>query len=136
VSLVLVNLGSILPNEEHVDAAVRELHEETGLVLTPDDLTLLSDAHVRVTLPQGRQLVYVYSATIHVMFATNNLRTPAQVEQVVIAQSTINPPRTYMVYRYEKFLKNNNVSLSSGSGLSNTNATKPCRSSHRGCPPR
>ena len=38
--------GSVLPNEEHVDAAVRELHEETGLDLTPDDLTLLSGEHV------------------------------------------------------------------------------------------
>jgi 8-oxo-dGTP pyrophosphatase MutT (NUDIX family) len=56
--------GSILPNEEPVDVAVRELHEETGLVLTPDDLTLLSGDHVLVTLPQGRQLVYVYSASI------------------------------------------------------------------------
>jgi ADP-ribose pyrophosphatase YjhB (NUDIX family) len=89
--------GSILPNEEPVDATVRELHEETGLVLTPDDLTLLSDAPVRVTLPQGRQLVYVYSATIPVLFATNNLRTPAQVEQAVIAQSTVNPDGTYVV---------------------------------------
>jgi 8-oxo-dGTP pyrophosphatase MutT (NUDIX family) len=69
--------GSILPNEEHVGAAVRELHEETGLVLTPDDLTLLSGEHVNVTLPRGRQLVYVYSATIPVLFAANNLRTHA-----------------------------------------------------------
>jgi 8-oxo-dGTP pyrophosphatase MutT (NUDIX family) len=69
--------GSILPNEEHVDVVVRELHEETGLIMTPDDLTLLSDALVLVTLPQGRQLVYVYSASIPVLFATNNLRTHA-----------------------------------------------------------
>ena len=40
--------GSFTTNEEPVDAAVRELHEETGLILTPDDLTLLSVAHVRV----------------------------------------------------------------------------------------
>jgi ADP-ribose pyrophosphatase YjhB (NUDIX family) len=89
--------GSVLPNEEPVDAAVRELHEETGLILTPDDLTLLSDAPVVVTLPQGRLLVYVYSATIPVLFATNNLRTPAQVEQAVIAQSRVNPDGTYVV---------------------------------------
>jgi ADP-ribose pyrophosphatase YjhB (NUDIX family) len=38
--------GSILPNEEHVDAAVRELLEETGLTLTVDDLTFLSGNHV------------------------------------------------------------------------------------------
>jgi 8-oxo-dGTP pyrophosphatase MutT (NUDIX family) len=38
--------GSVTTNEELVDAAVRELHEETCLILTPDDLTLLSDARV------------------------------------------------------------------------------------------
>jgi 8-oxo-dGTP pyrophosphatase MutT (NUDIX family) len=34
-------VGSVLvfPNEEHVDAAVRELHEETGLTLTPEDFS-------------------------------------------------------------------------------------------------
>jgi 8-oxo-dGTP pyrophosphatase MutT (NUDIX family) len=37
--------GLITANEEHVVAAVRELHEEIGLILTPDDLTLLSDAY-------------------------------------------------------------------------------------------
>jgi 8-oxo-dGTP pyrophosphatase MutT (NUDIX family) len=58
--------GSVTANEEPVDAAVRELHEETGLILTPDDLTLLRGAHVRVALPEGQQLVYVYSASIHV----------------------------------------------------------------------
>ena len=89
--------GSVLPNEEPVDAAIRELHEETGLVLTPDDLTLLSGEPVNVTLPQGRQLVYVYSASIPVLFATNNLRTPAQVEQAVLEQSTVNPDGTYVV---------------------------------------
>jgi 8-oxo-dGTP pyrophosphatase MutT (NUDIX family) len=89
--------GSILPNEEPVDADVRELHEETGLVLTPEDLTLLSGEHVLVTLPQGRKLVYVYSASIPVLFATNNLRTPAQVEQAVLALSTVNPDGIYVV---------------------------------------
>jgi 8-oxo-dGTP pyrophosphatase MutT (NUDIX family) len=91
-------VGSVSPNEdEHVDGAVRELHEETGIVLTPDDLTLLSGDLVLVTLPQGRQLVYVYSVSIPVPFATNNLRTSAQVEQAVLAQSTINPDGTYVV---------------------------------------
>jgi 8-oxo-dGTP pyrophosphatase MutT (NUDIX family) len=37
-------VGYVTANEEHVDADVRELYEETGLILTPDDLTLLSDA--------------------------------------------------------------------------------------------
>jgi ADP-ribose pyrophosphatase YjhB (NUDIX family) len=87
----------VAANEEHVDAVVRELHEETGLTLTPDDLTLLSDAHVRVALPDGQQLVFVYSAYVPVLFATSHLRTPAQVEQAVTAQSTINPDGTYVV---------------------------------------
>jgi 8-oxo-dGTP pyrophosphatase MutT (NUDIX family) len=67
--------GSITANEEHVDAAVRELREEAGLTLTPDDLMLLSDAHVRVALPAGQQLVYVYSAYVHVPHVTSHLRT-------------------------------------------------------------
>jgi 8-oxo-dGTP pyrophosphatase MutT (NUDIX family) len=83
--------------KEHVDAAVRELHEETGLTLTPEDLTLLSDALVRIALPEGQQLVYVYSAYVPVLFATSHLRTPAQVEQAVTTQSTINPDGTYVV---------------------------------------
>jgi 8-oxo-dGTP pyrophosphatase MutT (NUDIX family) len=64
--------GSVTANEAPDDAAVRELHEETGLTLTPDDLTLLSDAHVRVALPEGHQVVYVYSASVAVPFATSH----------------------------------------------------------------
>ena len=50
---------SVLPNEEHADAAVRELHEETGLTLTPDSLTLLSDAPVRVALSECEVLLWL-----------------------------------------------------------------------------
>jgi 8-oxo-dGTP pyrophosphatase MutT (NUDIX family) len=32
--------GSIVPNEELIDAVVRELHEETGFVSTLDDFTM------------------------------------------------------------------------------------------------
>jgi 8-oxo-dGTP pyrophosphatase MutT (NUDIX family) len=84
-------------NEEHVDAAVRELHEETGLTLTRDDFTLLSDAPVRVALPEGQQLVYVYSAYVPVPFVTSHLRTHAQLEHVVTTLSTINPDGSYVV---------------------------------------
>jgi hypothetical protein len=41
---------SVLPDEEHVDAGVRELHEEIRLLLTSNDLTLLSNHNpVRVS---------------------------------------------------------------------------------------
>jgi ADP-ribose pyrophosphatase YjhB (NUDIX family) len=79
--------GSVTTNEELVDVAVCELHWETGLILTPDGLTLLSDAHVRVALLDGQQLVYVYSAYVHVPYVTTHLRTPAQ----------LNPDGSYVV---------------------------------------
>jgi ADP-ribose pyrophosphatase YjhB (NUDIX family) len=90
-------VGSITANEEPVDATVRELLEENGLILTPDDLTLLSDARARVALPAGQQLVYIYSAFVHVPYVTTHLRTRAQLEQAVTAQSTINPDGSYVV---------------------------------------
>jgi 8-oxo-dGTP pyrophosphatase MutT (NUDIX family) len=89
--------GSVTVNEEPVDVAVRELHEENGLILTPDDLTLLSDAPVRVALLVGQQLVYVYSAFVLVPYVTTHLRTPAQLEHAVTSQSTINPDGSYVV---------------------------------------
>jgi hypothetical protein len=88
---------SILSNEEHVNAAIRELHEETGLILTHDELTLLSDAPVRVALPEGQQLVYVYSASVPFPYVTAHLRTHVQLEQVVTTKSTINPDGSYVV---------------------------------------
>jgi ADP-ribose pyrophosphatase YjhB (NUDIX family) len=59
-------------NEEHVDVAVRELHEETGLILTPYDLTLLSDAPVRVAFPVGQYLAYVYTASVPAPYVTTH----------------------------------------------------------------
>jgi ADP-ribose pyrophosphatase YjhB (NUDIX family) len=90
-------VGSVTANGEPVDAAVRELHEETCLILTPDDLMMLCDAPVRVALPVGQQLVYVYTAYVPVPCVTTHLRTPAQLEQVVAAQSTFNPGSSYFV---------------------------------------
>jgi ADP-ribose pyrophosphatase YjhB (NUDIX family) len=69
--------SSILCNEEHVDAAIRELHEETCLILTSDDLAMLSDAPVRVALLDGQQLVYVLSASVPFPYVTTHLRTPS-----------------------------------------------------------
>jgi ADP-ribose pyrophosphatase YjhB (NUDIX family) len=89
--------GSILHDEEHVDAAVRQFHEEISHILTHDDLTLLSDAPVRVAVPDGQQLVYVYSASVAVPYVTTHLRAPAQLEQAVTSQSTNNPDVSYVV---------------------------------------
>jgi hypothetical protein len=74
------------------------LHEETRLILTRDDLTLLSDAPVRVVLPKGQpQLVYVFSAYVPIPYVTTHLRTPAQLEHAVTSQSTINHDGSYVV---------------------------------------
>jgi ADP-ribose pyrophosphatase YjhB (NUDIX family) len=82
--------GSFLPNEELVDAAVRELFEETSLTLIVDDFTLLSGNHVQVPFHDRKfQLVYVFLAMLCPVYGTRNLRTPAKVEQAVTAQSTI-----------------------------------------------
>jgi ADP-ribose pyrophosphatase YjhB (NUDIX family) len=58
-----------LPDEEHVDAVVRDLFEKTGLTMTVDDLALWSEALVRVSL-LGAKLhhVYVYSAYVRVPY--------------------------------------------------------------------
>jgi hypothetical protein len=67
-------------------------------VLTSHDLTMLSDAPVRVALHGGRlQHVYVYSAYVSVPYVTAHLRTPTKFEQVVTAQSTVNPYGSYVV---------------------------------------
>jgi 8-oxo-dGTP pyrophosphatase MutT (NUDIX family) len=51
----LFHVGSILPNEEHVDAIIRELFEKTGLAMTVDDLTLFSNKYVPVPLPERKR---------------------------------------------------------------------------------
>jgi hypothetical protein len=73
------------------------LHKEISLILTHDDLPLLSDALVRVALPIGQQLVYVYSASVPVPYVTTHLLTPPLLEQVVTAMSTINDDGSYVV---------------------------------------
>jgi 8-oxo-dGTP pyrophosphatase MutT (NUDIX family) len=75
----------VIANEERVDVAVRELYEEIGLILTPEDLTLLSDALVCVALPVGQHLVYVYSASLPFPYVMTHLRTPAQLERAMTA---------------------------------------------------
>jgi ADP-ribose pyrophosphatase YjhB (NUDIX family) len=71
-------VGSILRNDEHVDAAVRDLLEETGHTLTQEDFTLLGNNPVQVSLPEGKQkLVYVFSASFPVAFMATNIRTRA-----------------------------------------------------------
>jgi hypothetical protein len=96
-SKTLFLVGSVSANEDLVDVAVPELHEQNGFVLTPNDLTLLSDAPVRVALLVGQQLAYVYTASVPVPYVTTFLRTPAQLEQAITTQSTINPDGSYVV---------------------------------------
>jgi 8-oxo-dGTP pyrophosphatase MutT (NUDIX family) len=82
--------GIVLPSEDHVDAAVRELFEETGMTMAVQDLTMLSSADVRVPFLEGKyQLFYVYAESVHVPYVNANLRTRAKVEQAVISQSTL-----------------------------------------------
>jgi ADP-ribose pyrophosphatase YjhB (NUDIX family) len=90
---------SILPNEAHVDATVRELFEEFGLTLAVDDLTLLSGNHARVPLPAAQhQLVHVVLvASILVMYVITKLRTPTKVVQYISAHSTNHSYGTYTV---------------------------------------
>jgi hypothetical protein len=89
--------GSTSSNAERVDAFVRDLHEDTGIILTLDVLNLLSDAPVRVALPNVQRVVYAFSAYVQVPYVTTHLRTPTQLEQVVTAQSTINLDGSYVV---------------------------------------
>jgi ADP-ribose pyrophosphatase YjhB (NUDIX family) len=90
-------VGSVTANKEPVYDAVRELHEENGLILTPDDLMMLSDALVRVALPDGQRLVYV----IRLPFPCRTLRFTCElllnIEQASTTQSTINPDGSYVV---------------------------------------
>jgi ADP-ribose pyrophosphatase YjhB (NUDIX family) len=87
-----------LPNEDRVDVAVRELFEETSLIVIIDDFAQFSDNHVRVPLIASKhQLVYVYAAYVPVPYVTANLRTLVNVDQVVTVQSTINLDGTYVV---------------------------------------
>jgi 8-oxo-dGTP pyrophosphatase MutT (NUDIX family) len=76
----------VLPNKKRVDAAVRELIEETGFILTVDNLTLLSGKLVRMPLPAREyHPVYVFSLSVHVPYVNANMRTPAKVKQAVTA---------------------------------------------------
>ena len=38
--------GALEPGESPGDAAIRELHEEAGLIVTADQLTLITEVHV------------------------------------------------------------------------------------------
>jgi 8-oxo-dGTP pyrophosphatase MutT (NUDIX family) len=64
--------GSIVPNEEPFDAAVRELFEGTSLTLIVNDLTLLRNNHVRIPLLAGKhELVHVFVASVLVPFVNS-----------------------------------------------------------------
>jgi 8-oxo-dGTP pyrophosphatase MutT (NUDIX family) len=90
--------GSILWNEAPVDAAVRELFQETNLTLTVDELTILSDNPDRVPLPASQyQLARVFSAMAPLLYVNAYLRELAKVEQAVIPQLSAHHDRSYVV---------------------------------------
>jgi hypothetical protein len=66
--------------------------------LTVNDLTVLSGNHVRVPLlAEHYKLVHVFLAHVYVLYMNANLRTPAKVEQAVIAQLAIHFDGSYVV---------------------------------------
>jgi 8-oxo-dGTP pyrophosphatase MutT (NUDIX family) len=90
--------GSILSNGAHVDAAVREMFEETCLTLTVHDVMMLSGNRVLIPLPaRQHQLVHVFSTSVYVLCAIANLRTPTKVEQVVTSEYIAYSDCTYTV---------------------------------------
>jgi 8-oxo-dGTP pyrophosphatase MutT (NUDIX family) len=89
--------GSILPNEEHVGVAVRELLQETDLTLRHDYLIMLNNNAVLVSLREGKnQLVYVFSAYVPVPYVEANIRTHTKLVQAVTVQLTINHDGIYV----------------------------------------
>jgi 8-oxo-dGTP pyrophosphatase MutT (NUDIX family) len=84
--------GYVLPNEGHVDAAVRELFEEIGFTLTADDLAA-SPSECRYLLPSTSSSTFFWQ----VPYVIENMRTHAKVEHTVTAQSAIHPDGTYVV---------------------------------------
>jgi hypothetical protein len=71
--------GLILPNEEPIDAAIRESFKESGLAMTAADLTLPIMFECRYLLG-SIGLSMCVSAFVHVPYVIANLRTPAKVE--------------------------------------------------------
>jgi hypothetical protein len=87
-----------MPNEEHVDATVRDILEETGLTMAVNDLTQLSGAVVRVPLHYGKyQLVYVYFVSVLVPYVNITLSKPTHVKHYVISHSTVQADGSYVV---------------------------------------
>jgi 8-oxo-dGTP pyrophosphatase MutT (NUDIX family) len=93
IGITWIPARSILPNEDPVEAVVRELFEETGLALIVDNLTLLSGNLVRVPLPAGQpHLVHAFSASVPVPYVT-----AIYVEQAVTPRSTVHLDGYYVV---------------------------------------
>jgi hypothetical protein len=63
-----------------------------------DGLTMLCGKVISVPLTDNKkQHVYVYVAYVPVPYVTVNLRTPFEVEQVVLSQSIVKPYGVYVV---------------------------------------
>jgi hypothetical protein len=54
-------MGSVLPNEELADGALCDFSEETGLTLTPDDFTMLSNNRIEYPYMKGNKNVFTSS---------------------------------------------------------------------------
>jgi hypothetical protein len=67
---------------------------EIGLALPVDDLTFVFASR---SMLASNHLVYLFASFVPVPYVHANLRTPAKVEQAVIAQSTIYHDGTYVV---------------------------------------
>ncbi|WP_219471078.1 NUDIX hydrolase [Nonomuraea rhizosphaerae] len=66
--------GHVEPGESPVDTAVRELAEETGLALRPDDLSLF--AWLRIVLTEPAPADYRYPSLTNLVMFTARLGTP------------------------------------------------------------
>lgn len=56
--------GHVDPGETSLDAAVRELHEETDVRINPDDLTLIGVYDHPDRDPRGRYVTVAYQVTV------------------------------------------------------------------------
>jgi hypothetical protein len=90
--------GGISPSETHVVAAARVLLREIGVVFSSDDLQLVRDEGVSITLSDGKkQRVLVFSASSPSHFLASNLRTAAKIEAGAVEKAVPNALRCIFI---------------------------------------